>query len=143
MMMKKILIILLFFGLSFGQDSKYIGNWKTQKTDLVDFQVGLILLKNKNFFWILDYFDSRETVNISGTWVISENDDGFNGKLLFIAGSEIISCNFMLVSKEFLKDDTVRETLQQFLKTPLESFDRDIFFIQWNSEGNFIPFIKE
>ena len=141
--MKKILIILLFFGLSFGQDSKYIGNWKTQKSNLVDFQIELILLKNKNHFWTIDYFDSRETVNISGTWEISENDDGFNGKLLLIHDSEIISSNFMFISKEYLKDDNVRETLQQFLKTPLESFDRDIFFIQFNSEGNFIPFIKK
>ena len=65
------------------------------KSNLVDFQIELILLKNKIILTI-DYFDSRETVNISGTWEISENDDGFNGKLLLL-DSEIISSNFMFI----------------------------------------------
>tara|TARA_Y100001970_G_C13875746_1_gene671328 strand:- start:218 stop:652 length:435 start_codon:yes stop_codon:yes gene_type:complete len=103
--MKKLLILLLFLGFSFGQEpnSFFIGTWKSITTDS-----SKIFLKNGNGYTngIVD----GEDTSFKFKWsVIESNSDTFDGTLILdyynIDVTYIYS--FRILSKEYVKNSSL------------------------------------
>ena len=105
--MKKLLILLLFLGFSFGQElnSLFIGTWKNITTES-----SKIFLKNGNGYYngIVD----GEDTSFKFKWsVIESNSDTFDGTLILdfynIDSTNIYS--FRILSKEYVKNSGLLE----------------------------------
>lgn len=102
--MKKLLILLLFLGFSFGQEpnSLFIGTWKSIKTEF-----SYIFLKNGNGY--MNGFIDGEDTTFKFKWsVIESNSDTFDGTLILEVDVDNIDVtsifSFRILSKEYVKN---------------------------------------
>ena len=101
--MKKLLIVLLFFGFSFGQDieSKLIGTWKTVKVNQ-----SYIFLKNGTGYWSW-INKNNEDMNSKFSWsvLLSETEISLGTLIIDFDNLDFkMVRTFTYSSKEFIKE---------------------------------------
>ena len=143
--MKKILILFLFLGFSFSQDSKLTGSWTSPKSDLLEFQIEINLLEDKTFVYTI-FWDSIEDDISKGSWKLFLDEEGISGRLLldfYDPSLGIDNYNFIFIGKEQLKFEDTIEFLRGIKEKSIENLDnREVLLLQDEEDGQFSPYFK-
>ena len=116
--MKKILIILLFFGFSFGQDikSELIGTWK-----VINIEQSYVFLKNGTGYWSwINKNKNNENMNSKFSWIVidSEKSDSYDFTLIreFEDVDLTLIDTFFLVKKENVDNEMIKNFFPEGIK---------------------------
>ena len=116
--MKKLLILLLFFGFSFGQDikSELIGTWK-----VINIEQSYVFLKNGTGYWSwINKNKNNENMNSKFSWIVidSEKSDSYDFTLIreFEDVDLTLIDTFFLVKKENVDNEMIKNFFPEGIK---------------------------